>query len=156
MQIDKIRTSPYYPACNGKLERFHRTLNAMLAKVVKENQKDWPEHLQTVVAAYRATVHEATLFTPNKVIFGREVRLPVDLLMGPAPDESDGGVSTNDFVNALVERARTDFGIVREYTRKSAASMKRRYDAKLKRSAEIGPGDAVRYFCPRRRQKYCK
>jgi transposase InsO family protein len=34
MKIEKIRRSPYKPSTNGMLERFHRTLNSMLAKVI--------------------------------------------------------------------------------------------------------------------------
>ena len=40
MAIDKVRTSSYKPSTNGQQERFHRTLNAMIAKVVKESQRD--------------------------------------------------------------------------------------------------------------------
>ena len=86
MQIEKLRTIPYYPASNGMLERFHRSLNSLLAKAVKQNQRDWPDHLQTVVAAYRATVHEATGMSPNRIFLGREVRLPIDLALGAKPD----------------------------------------------------------------------
>ena len=39
MNIEKVRTSSYKPSTNGQQERFHRTLNAMIAKVVKESQK---------------------------------------------------------------------------------------------------------------------
>ena len=34
--VDKLRTSPYKPSTNGAVERFHRTLNSMLAKVVSQ------------------------------------------------------------------------------------------------------------------------
>jgi transposase InsO family protein len=65
MGVDKIRTSPYHPQSNGMLERFHRVLNSMLAKVIDEDQRNWPDHLPTVMSAYRASVHEATGFSPN-------------------------------------------------------------------------------------------
>ena len=35
MDIDKIRTTPYKPSTNGQVERLHRTLNGMLARVVR-------------------------------------------------------------------------------------------------------------------------
>lgn len=41
LEIDKIRTSPYRPACNDALVRYHRTLNSMLRKIIEENQHDW-------------------------------------------------------------------------------------------------------------------
>ena len=65
MEIDKIRTSPYKPTTNGSVERFHKTLNSMLAKVVAVNQKDWDERLNAVMAAYRASKHNNTGYTPN-------------------------------------------------------------------------------------------
>ena len=34
MGIDKLQASPYRPACNGMLERYHRTLNSMIGKIV--------------------------------------------------------------------------------------------------------------------------
>lgn len=60
MEIHQLRTTPYKPSTNGTVERFHRTLNSMLGKVVKESQRDWHERLPLVMAAYRSTVHNAT------------------------------------------------------------------------------------------------
>jgi len=34
MEIDKLRSTVFKASCNGQVERFHRTLNSMLAKVV--------------------------------------------------------------------------------------------------------------------------
>ena len=70
--IAKIRTSPYKPSTNGITERFHQTLNSMIAKCVKESQRDWDLKLPMVLAAYRASCHSATSLTPNRIVFGRE------------------------------------------------------------------------------------
>jgi len=67
MEIHKLRTTSYKPLTNGIVERFHRTLNSMLAKTVQESQRDWDEKLPFVLAAYRSTVHSSTGFTPNKL-----------------------------------------------------------------------------------------
>ena len=106
MQIDKLRTSPYQPACNGMLERFHRCLNSMLAKVVSQNQKDWPSDLQTVVAAYRATTNGATGLSPNRVFLGREVRLPLDLALGISPDDNVSHPPASEYVKDLINACR--------------------------------------------------
>jgi len=81
LQIDNVRTTAYKPSTNGQVERFHRTLNSILAKVVSENQRDWDIHLPYAVAAYRATVHEASGYSPNFLMFGHEVRPPLDVVM---------------------------------------------------------------------------
>ena len=72
--IYHVSTSPYKPSTNGLIERFHRTLNEILGKVV-----DRDEWIPYAVAAYRATVHEVTGYSPNFIVFGRENALPVDL-----------------------------------------------------------------------------
>ena len=71
--IDKIRTSAYRPSTDGATERLHRTLNFMLGKVVSESQRDWDTKMPAVMAAYRATVDEATGYSPNFLMFGREL-----------------------------------------------------------------------------------
>jgi len=38
--IEKLRTTLYKPFTN-QAERFHRTINSVLAKTVAENQRDW-------------------------------------------------------------------------------------------------------------------
>ena len=38
--IDHARMTTYHPQGNGQVERFNRTLESMLSKMVNENQKD--------------------------------------------------------------------------------------------------------------------
>lgn len=45
--ISRIRTSPYHPETNRKLERFHSSLKAALRRAVS-SQKDWPSVLDVV------------------------------------------------------------------------------------------------------------
>jgi len=97
--VDHLRTTVFKPSTNGLVERFHRTLNSVLGKVVSSNQRDWDEHLPYAVAAYRATVHETTGYTPNYLFFGRENRAPLDLVAGPAPNECSQPASPDDYVS---------------------------------------------------------
>jgi hypothetical protein len=41
MGIDKRRTSPYHPECDGMVERFNRTLLDMLAMYANDYHSDW-------------------------------------------------------------------------------------------------------------------
>ena len=71
------------------VKRFNRTLEAMLSNFVSENQKDWDQYLPLLMMAYHSSVHESTGFTPNEMMFGREVLLPLDLVIGQAePSEA--------------------------------------------------------------------
>jgi len=60
MGVEKLRTTAYHFSCNGMVERFHRTLNSMISKVVADSQRNWDDVLPLVMAAYRATTHEST------------------------------------------------------------------------------------------------
>lgn len=80
--ISKTRTTPYHPQSDGMVERFNRTLQDMLAKLVNDNRSNWDEILDYVMAAYRATPHDSTGLTPNMMMLGRESHLPVDLVFG--------------------------------------------------------------------------
>jgi transposase InsO family protein len=39
--IQSAKTTAYRPSSNGVIERTHRTLNSMFAKMVRETQSDW-------------------------------------------------------------------------------------------------------------------
>ena len=83
--MQKTRTSPYRPQSDGLVERFNRTLQQMLASYVNENRNDWDDHLPYMCMAYRSTVHESTKFSPNRLMLGREVNLPLDIMIGAPP-----------------------------------------------------------------------
>lgn len=150
MRVDKLRTTPYHPECNGMVERMHRVLNAMLAKVIDDDQRDWPDHLPTVMAAYRASVHEATGFTPNRILLGHEIRLPVDLVYGLPPDREGMELSYDEFVHERAALAQADFHTVRNNLGRLAQIRQDKYDTKRDLSP-LRPGQKVWYFCPRRR-----
>ena len=80
--VRKIGTSPYRPITNGMLERFQRTLNQMIGKVISESPRDRDEYVQLVMAAYRDSEHVVTGFSPNFLMLGREFQAPIDLLLG--------------------------------------------------------------------------
>ena len=90
LDVDKLRTTAYKASTNAVAERFHRTLNSMIGRMIDEFQRDWDSLLPYVMAAYRSSRHEATQYTPNFLMMGREVRAPVDIVYG-SPDASQPG-----------------------------------------------------------------
>ena len=85
--VEKTRTVPYNPKSDGMIERFNRTLATMLSMFVDENKTDWDDHLPYVMAAYRATQHKSTGVTPNLLMLNRELNFPLDLMVGPPPNQ---------------------------------------------------------------------
>jgi len=93
LDIDKQHTSFYHLETNAVAERFHGTLNSMMGRVVSEHQKDWDICLSYILAAYRASTHQSTEYTPNFLMFAREGRAPADLVFGTPAEKSP---SSND------------------------------------------------------------
>ena len=80
----------YKASTNAVAERFHRTLNSMIGRMIDEFQRDWDSLLPYVMAAYRSSRHQATQYTPNCLMMCREVRAPVDIVYG-SPEDSQPG-----------------------------------------------------------------
>jgi len=152
LEIDKVRTSPYQSSTNCVVECFHRTLNSMLAKVISDNQRDWCERLESVMAAYRAGKHE---LTPNFLVFGRENRMPIDLLLGPIQETDEDPASKrsyDDFVEQQIEVFEEAYQLARQHLGNSAKRRKIEYDLRVK-TKDFEVGQFVWYFYPRRYQK---
>ncbi len=66
--IATIKTSPYHPQSNGRLERFHSTLKAMISKCISVKH-DWPAALDLVLYFARNTPHSRHGFTPQELLF---------------------------------------------------------------------------------------
>jgi Integrase core domain len=149
--IDKLRTTAYRAATNGIVERFHRTLNSMLGKVVSETQRDWDERLPQVLAAYRASPHRATGFTPNRLFLGRETQMPIDLLWGAPTEDSEVKRPLEEYVEKLKDDVEYAYELARKQLQVAADRRKATYDIRVKK-CEFAPGDWVWYYYPRRYQ----
>ena len=82
IEIRKTYTKTRNPRCNGKVERYSKTLIRMIRAYLKGQQREWNRHTGCLAAAYRATPHESNGLTANMLMLGREVRLPGEVLFG--------------------------------------------------------------------------
>ena len=147
LDVDRIFTTAYTPSTNGTIERLHRTMNCMLGKVVSTNQRDWCVRLPTVMAAYRASVHSATGFSPNFLTFGRELNAPIDIVLG-RPDDAEYH-SPNDFIEHKLLLMESAYALTRDHLNASSARSKKHYDVRT-RPKSLKVGDWVWFFSPRR------
>ena len=60
----------------------------MLATSVGENPEDWEDQVRKACMAYNSRVHATTGFTPFYLMFGRQARIPANLMYGTAEPES--------------------------------------------------------------------
>ncbi|CAI5665466.1 unnamed protein product [Oreochromis niloticus] len=149
--VEKTRTTPLHPQSDGLVERFNRTLATQLAILTSRHQRDWDRHLPLVLWSYRTAVQESSQCTPAALMFGRELRTPVDLVFGSPPEPEIDGRPEMDYYRRLRERLQ----VVHDYTHQAQASagvrQKRAHDTKCRGGAFV-PGDKVWVYCPFRKR----
>ena len=79
--VQHIISTAYHPQTNGLDERFNQTLQRGLLKMVNDNQNEWDKFLDSVLFVYRMSKQASTKFSPFFLLYGREPRLPVDLII---------------------------------------------------------------------------
>ncbi|CAI5671880.1 unnamed protein product [Oreochromis niloticus] len=129
---------------DGQVERFNATLQKILASTAERCHWDWDLMIPYAVMAYRATKHSATGFTPNFMMFGRELSEPVDLVAGLPPDP-DNQPSAPEYVQQMRERLELAHLIAREALRESVTRAKRQYDKNCCHT-QYKTGDPVWYL----------
>ena len=79
----KLITTPYHPQCDGLVERLNGTLATSLTAYGKANQDNWDEFLPSFLMAYRTSTTSAHGITPFHMLYGRKVRLLMDIGLIP-------------------------------------------------------------------------
>jgi len=129
--ITKTRTTSLHPQSDGMVDRFIRTLTDGLAKMCSAGQDDWYEILPSFLMAYRSAVPEPTGYKPSRLMLGRELRLPADLLMGHPPSGARE-VCTTQFACSLRDSLETVLSHVPRNIGEASTTMKLRADSRPK------------------------
>jgi len=133
------KTSSYHPQTNGGLvglERAHRSMKQLLLQVVERTGTSWPDALPLVAMLMNSAVHSSTGVSPNFVLFGRDVSMPLDVMVLPAEiadlDAKEHGLE-------VVQRMKTTYAAVQEQQLKSASRNGRRVNQdRVPFEAEVG------------------
>ncbi|XP_043207943.1 uncharacterized protein LOC122373698 [Amphibalanus amphitrite] len=136
LEITHLFTTPYHPQFDGLCERFNRTLASMLRAFVQEHQRDWDVHLPYVMYAYRTAVQESTKETPFFLMFGRQSREPLDLLLRSEEDPDNLALTSKP---AMVVRMHAAFERVQAQLQEAHTRQKQYHDRGCKdRSFDVG------------------
>lgn len=138
--ILKTHTTPYHPMGNGQVERFNRTLIEMLATSLNPDKKnEWKSHIPSLVHAYNCTRNDSTSYSPYFLMFGRQPRLPVDIVLNR---EDKVGNADSSYVTSLKEQLSAAYKLASERISKSQGHQKDAFDKKVK-SVLLSVGDRV-------------
>ena len=132
------------PQSDGMTERYIRTLINMLASFVSSHQRDWDKVVPLILMAYRSSVHETTGFTPCQMMFGHEINLSIDLVLG-RPTNDDEPPSHSSYVEELTSALAKVHSFARANLKLSHDTMKKVYDHKIKQN-QFQVGDFVWYY----------
>jgi hypothetical protein len=145
MAIQRKLTANYHPQTN-MTERVNRTLKPLIAIFAQEHPHSWDKEVQKLALAIRTSVNETTGETPAFLMFGRDPKIPLDLIIG---DPIQGPPPTNveqeqiqNYRTHLINNLRVAFNIAREHSEVEKLSQKMKYD-KHTTQREFAVGDLV-------------
>lgn len=139
--VEKSRTSPYHPSGNGLTERFNRTLLSMLRTLDPDKKADWKSQVAPLVHAYNCTRHESTGHSPFLLMFGRQPRLAMDVILGICNDDTEEK-SYDKYISDLRSDLKAAYELASTKAKSAQARQKSNYDMKC-RGAVVEVGDRV-------------
>lgn len=138
--IQGSRTTPYHTAGNGQADRFNRTLLSLLRNLTEKTKSDWKISLNKVMYTYNCTSCEATGYAPFYLVYGRNPRLPIDIMFDLMPDDRNS--SHSDYANKWRTWIKEAYKSATETVQKEQKKAKKQYDRKT-HGGELQPGCRV-------------
>ena len=147
LHVEALRTSPYHPQSDGLVERFNQTLKAMLKKSACEEGKDWDRLIPYLLFAYREVPQESLGFSPFEMVYGRDLRGPLDVLRETWVSDGRSGENVISYVLLVRERMERMWEEAKENLQVAAAKQKTWYDRSA-RERSFQPGEEVLVLLP--------
>ena len=118
----------------------------MLRKYASEDGKDWDRLLLYVLFAYREAPQESTGFSPFELLYGREIRGPLDVLKEEWETKSNKE-SVISHIMLMRERLESTSNLVQRNMKQAQAQQKRWYDCTA-RQRVLQEGEKVLVLLP--------
>ena len=115
----------------------------MLATTSQNHPFDWEDQLPKVCMAYNTSIHASTGYTPFFLMFGRQARLPIDLVYGTGA----GQARVTEYASSTKHALKEAYCNVREKLSAAHYHQKVHYDKKV-HGRPFAVGDLVWLFSP--------
>lgn len=129
--IERKLTANYHPQTN-MTERVNRTLKPMIAIFAQQKPHSWDKEIQKLAMAIRTSINETTGETPAFMMFGRDPKIPLDLIVGdPKPGPPPATVESlhiENYKRNLMHNLRCAYEMVKEHSEVEKISQKMKYD----------------------------
>jgi hypothetical protein len=87
LKMSKMHMTPQHPQLDSMAVCYIKMVKEHIRKVVASHKRDWDARLPIFLLAYRASTHDTTGSIPPSLVFGRELRLPCNLMFGAHPNK---------------------------------------------------------------------
>ena len=77
--IKRRHSTPYYPQCNGLVEKVNGMICKIITKHVGDKPQTWDKHLDAALWAYRTTFKTSLGYTPFHLVSSQEALLPIEI-----------------------------------------------------------------------------
>ena len=112
---------------------------------------NWEEFLTLVMLAYRSSINESTGESPVHMLCGRDIQLPIDVMLGKPPVEVSDPVSGVAYVDHLKDKLCEIHDVAREKLLQASDRQKKAYDLR-KNFKNYEVGDSVYLHNPSRKK----
>ena len=141
--VEKLKTTPYHPQCNGLCERMNETLIGMLRTLSKDCKSKWPTAINKMIHAYNSTQQSITGYSPFFMMFGREPRIPLDLLLETEWTQTSSKKSYDTYITDWQNQMEAAYEIAQKRTCDSRQKGREKFNEKAILLSEIQADDRV-------------
>ena len=149
LKVRHLRTSVYHAQSNGVCERYNGTLKRCLRRLAMDDPRHWDRCLPALLFAYRDSTHSSTGYSPFELIYGHQVRGPLEFLKecweSEKVDEEDRDV--HKYIIRMRRRLSTSCRLALESIKSSQVRNKELFDRHARRRL-LRPGDQVLLLLP--------
>ena len=134
LAIHHTVTTAYHPQSNGTCERLNNTIiNRMRTLHPREKQK-WHLHLDSLLFAYNSTVHESTQTSPFYVMFGRQPKIPLDLMIRLPSLQDDQPLDAKNCAAEREQELKASFELCAKNIEKRQERSKINFEKKIRKN----------------------
>ena len=145
LKIQQKLTANYHPQSN-MTERVNRSLKPLIAIYAQRQPQSWDREIQKLAFAIRTSINDTTGETPAFLMFGRDIKGPMDLMVGEPTDGPPPQTleleHIQDYKTRLINNLRCAFNVVLERSEIEKHNQKRKYDQHIT-SKKFTVGDLV-------------
>lgn len=147
--LKPIFTTPYHPSSDGRIERLHGPLKAILGKLCSEKPREWHRYVIPTLFALREIPSDTTGLSPFELLCGRSIRGPLCVLRDLWEDRNlqPDDRTSFQYVLELRDKLEECSKIAAQSADVSSRCYKTYFDLKSE-DRSFQPGDEVLLFLP--------